>query len=150
MDKKSAELRDVNDYIACLEQWISKNTSLYMPDFFSEFEIPWGRFCALKKKYLTLDNFYNCVRFKLAKRLIERILMTREELPRHQEKLFLRYISYYDLDIYDQMEKTRMNVNEKNQSEYLNYIVEGYKKYKLDPKYEKKYVTERSKKKSTA
>lgn len=150
MKNESAEIRDVNEYIACLEQWIAKDTSLHMPDFFAEFEIPWGRFCALKKNYIALDNFYNCARFKLAKRLIERILDANEELPKHQEKLLLRYISYYDLDIYNQMEKTRIEIKEKDQAEYLNYIVEGYKKYKLDPKYEKKYVDERAKKKPTS
>lgn len=84
--------------IKALDKWISKETSVYMPDFFRETAIPHKIFYNLVHRDPRMTNYYFYVKNVLASRN-HHILCTKKKISRYEAEKCAYLMKRYDPDM---------------------------------------------------
>lgn len=83
--------------IKSLDEWISRDTSVYMPDFFREYAIPHKIFYRLVLREPRMTNYYYYVKNVLASRN-HHILCTKKKISRYEAEKCAYLMRKYDPD----------------------------------------------------
>jgi hypothetical protein len=96
--KKNLKEEKILHIIKCLDSWISKPTSVYLPDFFTEHAIPHKMFYGLVKREPRMNNYYYYVKNVLASRN-HHILCTKKKISRYEAEKCAFLMKRYDPDM---------------------------------------------------
>jgi len=134
-----------------LETWADHEDSWIIPQFLKKHGLGWTYFQAMIEMCPQLHHtFENTIAGLCSKWML--YAMNRSEMPRHMEKILMKYLRVYDNHAYFVDQEAKKEVAQNTQFSVKNYAVEDYSKARLKGLYKSIYdenVSQRRSRKSS-
>lgn len=145
---------DVSDeYLDTLCRWIdefaSDADSLTIPQFLSQKGIGYHYFKYFIYRSPKVRNAYEVMKSALCDRWVRKA-MSDKNMPQHQAKVLMRYLSVYDSHARDLDEESKKAIAEVEKIAELNFTSENYASSKLEGVYKGFYEKNTNKRRSKA
>jgi hypothetical protein len=131
-----------------MEEWGEKEDSLTFTQFLKTRGIGYGYFKYFQWRSPKVNNCYEMLKYTLHNRWLQKA-MNSKDLPQHQAKVLMKYLSLYDSHARDLAEQERKAIAEVEKVAEMNYKAENYASVKLDGFYNGYYEQNANKRRSS-
>ena len=121
-----------------LESWADKRDSWIIPQFLKAHGLGWTYFQALVEMCPQLRHIFETTVAGLCSKWMQ-YAMEKTELPRHMEKILMKYLRVYDNHSYSVDLEAKKDIAQNTTIAVTNYAVEDYSKARLKGLYQSLY-----------